>query len=159
MRRSLEKLVDGPGTAVLGWVDQTVFFLQYEGPVSADLGARSATRLAELLSDRTDVRTFVNLWSVEVVDFTARSAWVRAVLSVQRQLRSMVLLARLEAIQSTANVVVGMTDIDFRMVRSPEEFYSQIVRDDPFAWAKLDPATWVVSPSNRWLKATPQAAT
>jgi hypothetical protein len=86
----LEVIADGAGTVVLGWVDEAVLYAQLRGALSADLGARFATRLEKLIETTTAIRYFSDARDLTEYDLLARSAFVRVFLANRTRISSLV---------------------------------------------------------------------
>lgn len=148
MRNCLELFSDRRGQCVLGWLDAQVFLVQLEHDVSGHLGEASAERFLRLLGDNPNVQCFMNVWSCQVLDFAARSAWLRCLLSGRRQLRAILVLVDRGATQVAVELIAGMTGVNYRLTHDPDEFNQQLIRVAPFAWARLDPRTWIAPGMN-----------
>jgi hypothetical protein len=134
---SLEVISDGSGTVVLGWVDETVLYTQLRGALSADLGARFATRLEKLIETTTAIRYFSDARDLTEYDLLARSAFVRVFLANRARISSLVMLTWTEGVGPAARAVVSALSLPTEVLTDALDFEARLRRAAPFALRQL----------------------
>ncbi len=142
MDRPLEVLSDRSGAIILGWIDRHVLYIRFAGEISGTLGQCGAEQLRKLLADQWDVICFADASSPETVDFTARSAMVRAILAHRSQFKSIFVLTRSVAVTSTARVVARLIGDTILITEDLDEFAAKLLKVAPYSARKLNPKSW-----------------
>lgn len=142
VNQPLEVLDDVQGAVVLGWVGPRVFYIRYVGDISARLGIAGASRLRLMLAEHRDILCFVDAASPETIDFSARSAMVRAFYASRTRFSHILTLTRASVVASTARVVAAMTGDITTIVDDTQVFKSELLKVAPFALPKLRPETF-----------------
>jgi hypothetical protein len=93
LRGTLETLGDHEGVVHVGWIARGVLYARLERGMSADLGARYATRVERFIAEATDVRYFVDAHALTYFDVLARSSFGRVLLAQRARFSSVTFLA------------------------------------------------------------------
>ncbi len=137
MGKSLEILAKRSGAAVLGWLADDVFYVGLVGYVSSGLGSKAAARMLSKLEGSTIVHCFCNAHLSHNVDFMARSAIVRTMLTNRRRIASMTALVGTPASNVTAQAIDSVLDCGATILTDPNAFDELLVKTAPLAHLRL----------------------
>ena len=137
MGKTLEILAERSGAAILGSLADNVFYLGFVGHVSAGLGAKCAAGMEARLAKATSAHWFCNALLAGTIDFSARSAMVRAALTSRHHIVSMTTLVATSAATALTHAIASMLDTEVAICMDATEFDQRLVRAAPLAHLKL----------------------
>jgi hypothetical protein len=143
---ALEFVKDEEGSAVIGWVGESVFYVRFRGGLSAKIGMAHLARLGAVLKEVPSLSYFCDASALQSYDLLARGAFARLVSENRHKFSSLVMLSWAASITPSTRAFMSALGDTAKMLTSATEFDSLLLEAAPFAKRKLHPNAWVKAP-------------
>jgi hypothetical protein len=138
---SLKTLSDAKGSAVIGWVGESVLWARFSGHLSRSLGALVADELELRLSQGALIRCFLDASRLDSYDLLARTAAVRVLLSNASRLSSLVVLEWTGRDSAVGRAIMSAVGTLMRATTLRSEFEASLLDEAPLAMLRIAATT------------------
>lgn len=134
---SLRTLSDPRGSAIIGWVAESVLWARFTGHLSRSLGARFADELELRLSQGALTRCFLDASLLDSYDLLARTAAVRVLLANTSRLSSLVVLEWSGRDSAVGRAIMEAVGALMQTTSSRSEFEASLLAEAPLAMRRI----------------------
>ncbi|HEX5098596.1 MAG TPA: hypothetical protein VFV94_03820 [Polyangiaceae bacterium] len=137
-----EVLEDDEGSVAVGWAGTSVIYAMVDGSLTAELGARYAEHVQEMVRGVTGIQFFADAALMTRYDLLARSAFVRMALANRRSFDAFTFLTWPDAVSTAAKAFAGALGENVTMCTVLADFEGRLLRAAPLARQRINPANW-----------------